>query len=38
MRDRVIKTVDEALVKSRAFELAGKCYAGIRQERLEAEF
>jgi 5-methylthioadenosine/S-adenosylhomocysteine deaminase len=38
MRDRLIKTVDEAQVKSRAFELAGKCYAEIRQERLEAEF
>jgi 5-methylthioadenosine/S-adenosylhomocysteine deaminase len=38
MRDRVIKTIDETQVKSRAFELAGKCYARIPKERLEAEF
>ncbi|MDR3146067.1 MAG: amidohydrolase [Treponema sp.] len=38
MRDRVIKTVDEAAVKSRAFELAEKYYASIRGERIQADF
>ncbi|MDR2259011.1 MAG: amidohydrolase [Treponema sp.] len=38
MKDRVIETVDETLLKNQAADLVRKCYPGLRRDQLEADF